>query len=207
MSEEVWKPVVGYENDYEVSNCGRVRRASFARRSSANAKPGRILRPVPRRGYLRVRLYLDGKYRSVGVHNLVAAAFIGHCPDNHIPNHKDGIKTNCSASNLEYLTQGDNHRHAYATGLKQPPRGERQGAHKLTWTQVREIRRRLTAGEKQIPLARQFGISQSQISEIKLNTTWIEEPHVATGERVKVPDEETFFRLAGVGYVKPEERR
>jgi DNA polymerase/3'-5' exonuclease PolX len=31
--------------------------------------------------------------------------------------------------------------------------------------------------------------------------------HVASGERVSVPDEETFFKLAGMRYVRPEDRR
>lgn len=51
-------------------------------------------------------------------------------------------------------------------------RGERIGASKLTEEQVREIRRRRSAGEKLQPLADEFGVAFSLISMIALNRIW-----------------------------------
>lgn len=88
---EVWKPIVGYEGRYEVSNLGMVRQGE---KSVSQYKDGK--------GYLRVFLCKDGKQRNVKVHRLVALAFIPN-PDN-LPcvNHKDEVKTNNQVDNLEW---------------------------------------------------------------------------------------------------------
>jgi membrane protein involved in colicin uptake len=54
-------------------------------------------------------------------------------------------------------------------------RKQREGAQrrsKLDADKVREIRRRAAAGETQIALAREFGISQTSISRVVLRKTW-----------------------------------
>lgn len=123
LASEEWRPVVGWEGRYEVSNLGRVR--------TLLSRP-RIRRVKPNKGgYLRLTMRAPFGTRSV--HILVAEAFIGPRP---APppgcyrievNHKDGIKTNCRHSNLEYLTQLENGQHATRMGLR--PTGERHGRH------------------------------------------------------------------------------
>lgn len=54
-------------------------------------------------------------------------------------------------------------------------RGEQHPMSRLTRSQVEEIRRRLASGEKSASLAREFGVSASMISQIKLNQAWIDE--------------------------------
>jgi hypothetical protein len=51
---------------------------------------------------------------------------------------------------------------------------ERHGAAKLTWAQVREIRQRHEAGEPQVKLAKDFDVSQVNISNIVRGKTWRE---------------------------------
>ena len=70
-----------------------------------------------RRKYLTVRWYENGKPKSAYVHRLIAAAFVEN-PDN-LPqvNHKDGNTFNNRADNLEWVSPGDNVRHAYKSGL------------------------------------------------------------------------------------------
>lgn len=89
---EIWKPVVGYEGLYAVSNIGRIKRVAPARGTNV----GKILSPTPdKKGYLRVRLTCDiGKGRTVKIHRLAAAAF--HDNPNNYPevNHKDTNKQN-----------------------------------------------------------------------------------------------------------------
>ncbi len=51
------------------------------------------------------------------VHHLVAFAFIDGWFEGAEINHENGIKTDNMASNLKWMTHGDNLRHAYKTGL------------------------------------------------------------------------------------------
>lgn len=63
-------------------------------------------------GYLQVTLCSDGSQKTFCVHRLVAAAFFG--TSNLTVNHKNEIKTDNRACNLEYLTQADNTRYSRA---------------------------------------------------------------------------------------------
>ena len=93
--DEIWKPVVGYEGLYEVSNMGNVR--SLFRYK-------KVLKPSPTNGYLTVELWKDKERKRVGIHVLVAMAFI-HNPDN-LPevNHKNEVRSDNNVENLEWCT-------------------------------------------------------------------------------------------------------
>ena len=119
--KEIWKPVIGFEGRYEVSNLGRVR--SFV--CSYNGKQPKepktiILKDADNRGYRRVLLMAsDGKRCYKAVHRLVAFAFLGDCTNMEI-NHIDCDKTNNRVDNLEICTQSQNTIHAYKHGLMKP---------------------------------------------------------------------------------------
>lgn len=110
---EIWKPVPGYEGLYAVSNKGNVK--TFLNR---NGKKHLKLRRN-RFGYYRVALYKDKKVKSMGVHRVVALAFIGQPPqEDFVINHINGIKTDNRVENIEWCSSGDNTRHAIAMGLR-----------------------------------------------------------------------------------------
>lgn len=139
-SFEGWCPVLGYEGLYEVSSQGRVRRIGRAARAGkgrgGGVVRGRILTStLYRKGYRKVQLWRDGCWRNVGIHQLVAAVFIGPCPKGHEINHKDGVKHNNCTDNLEYVTRSGNVKHAYMTGLRKPTDG-----HKIWETRRRHER-------------------------------------------------------------------
>jgi hypothetical protein len=121
---------------------------------------------------LTVNLSRDGKNGHVLVHRLVAAAFHGQPRPDQVTNHKDGDKTNNHASNLEWVTQAENVRHAVETGLQQSARGEAAGNSKLNRHQVRRIRTYLAAGEHMKAIAQRFGVSQRAIRSISTGRTW-----------------------------------
>jgi len=112
---ETWKEIPNYEGLYEVSNMGRIK--SLPRKFTI--KNDRILKPEKsNKGYWRAVLCKDNRTKHVSVHRLVAEAFITN-PDNKPEvNHKNGIKTDGRAKNLEWCTKSENEQHAYRTGLK-----------------------------------------------------------------------------------------
>lgn len=100
MTLEIWKPVVGFEGIYEVSDQARIRRVSPAQ----GTRPGHIRRTsVDRRGYHRLKL--GGKTRWL--HRVVAEAFHGPS-DLPLVRHLDGDPGNNVPANLAFGTSLDN---------------------------------------------------------------------------------------------------
>lgn len=164
MTEE-WRPVVGFEAHYEVSNFGAVRRTAPAKRTFA----GRVLKPrFNPDGYTGVVLCADRRRTTVAVHRLVAAAFIGH-PNGMEVNHKDGCKHNNALDNLEYVTRSENQRHAYKTGLHVALKGETNPYAKLTNAQVLEIR---SSSRPLRVFAERFGVSISAVHLARAGKSW-----------------------------------
>ena len=94
---EIWKAVTGYEDVYEVSNLGRVRRVGAA----TGAHLGRILKNTNRDGYAVVNLSTHSRTRTLLVHRLVAEAFIGVSTDSQV-RHLDDNPQNNAVSNLAW---------------------------------------------------------------------------------------------------------
>lgn len=109
MPEEVWKPVVGYEGLYEVSDYGRVR--SIPNPGLRGKKTtGRIRKLTPKdSGHLQVDLWRGNSRQMRKVHQLVLEAFVGERPSmDHVGCHWDGDPTNNHASNLRWDTRKSN---------------------------------------------------------------------------------------------------
>lgn len=103
---EYWKPVIGFEDRYEVSSHGRVRN-----------RAGKILKLHKRSHYLFVGLHKNGKLRSVDVHRLVATHFCeGRSEDRNEVNHKNLNKLDNRSENLEWVSHLENVRHAFENG-------------------------------------------------------------------------------------------
>lgn len=112
MVVEQWKDVIGYEGYYQVSNLGRVRsvdRVVRGRQNSTKKLKGRILQSLPINGYgyLIVNLYKNGTKRTDRVHQLVARAWIGPCPNGQQVRHGPNGKLDNSVFNLCYGTRSE----------------------------------------------------------------------------------------------------
>ena len=141
---EIWKPIKGLEDTYEVSNLGNVKtKERLVRNSSHGKKDGyrllkeKVLSPKTKNnGYLEVSLTISTRSsKSFYIHRLVAMSFIGDIPKGYCINHKNGIKSDNSLANLEIVTYSENMKHAYDNGLNKPPVN-----YKFNDKQVRDIR-------------------------------------------------------------------
>lgn len=99
---EQWRPIEGYEGQYEVSDKGRVR--SWKPGPKRN---GKILSEVKSSYHPKVNLSKDGVVTQHCIHVLVAAAFLGPTPKGLVVFHKDHNPKNAAAKNLEFRGQGE----------------------------------------------------------------------------------------------------
>ena len=176
-----WRPVVGYEDAYEVSRDGRVRSIDRLVWNGEQhcLRPGvELVQRVTHLGYIYIKLSKNNRGRLTFAHRIVADAFVDRPEGTTEVNHIDGNKQNNDASNLEWTTRSGNIRHAYANGLNTSVRGSANRSAKLTEDDVVWIRAWLLSGFSQEKVAAVFGVSQAVISQIHLKRTWTHVPEM-----------------------------
>lgn len=175
---EEWRPVVGFEGFYEVSNVGRVRStdtfleipASSQCRAHLRRRRGRILKTcLTTGGYPSVYLWKRHEGRRYAVHELVLPAFSGPRPEGHYGCHHDGNPLNNTAENLYWGTPKQNADDKRRHGTHRE--GEDMPWAKLTEEDVRRIRR-LAGAFTQQELADEYGVYQQTISKIVRGEHW-----------------------------------
>ena len=146
---EIWLPVVGYENLYEISNKGRIK-------ATAGFQEKILAIRVDKLGYTSVGISGVGKRKTVKPHRLVAIAFLPNPNGHREINHINGIKTDNRVENLEWCTRSHNMLHAHETGLVQPPLGEKSILSRLKEAQVIEIKEKLKNGVSMYKLGKEY---------------------------------------------------
>lgn len=167
---EQWRPVLGYEGSYSVSDLGRVRAEPRVVRHSSGGEQRRVggLMKVSHAGvYPTVQLCRDGKIKLRTVHSLVLEAFVCARPPGAEGCHNDSNPMNCVLSNLRWDTRAGNFSDMVPNGTRR--RGPKHHLAKLTKEQALAIRNdtrihRLIADE--------YGISVSNVSSIKHGKSW-----------------------------------
>lgn len=116
MENEAWKPVVGFELTYEVSDQGRVRSLDRLvwRPTTPFRRKGAIIKPqLDGDGYPKVAL---GRAHQRRVHRLVAEAFLPNPEQLPEVDHINAVKVDCRAVNLRWCSRQSNTAHRHATG-------------------------------------------------------------------------------------------
>jgi hypothetical protein len=94
---EIWKEIEGFPG-YKVSNQGRIEN-----------KRGQIRVGTNDNGYCRPMLFLNGHGHSYYTHRLVAAAFLGPCPEGKPEvDHINNIRSDNRVENLKYVNRSEN---------------------------------------------------------------------------------------------------
>ena len=173
MSDEKWLPVPSSHGEYEVSSLGRLRK--ICRWTDGLHIYEHRLLPLEfaRRGYYVVSLTIGGEQVRRPVHRYVIEAFHGAAVgDSTIPNHKNGVKTDNRAENLEWMTARENALHSYRVLGQRVMRGSEHGTSKIKETDAIAIRRARLKGATLQELAERYDLCQGTISMICLHKIW-----------------------------------
>ena|SRR3990167_3104124 len=110
VTSEQWRPVVGYEGRYEVSDHGRVRSVWFRNKQTDRRRSIPLIRRLSADdlGYKRVSLCQALHSRTRLVHQLVLEAFVGPVPTKYEAAHLDGNPSNNSLGNLRWVSRSEN---------------------------------------------------------------------------------------------------
>lgn len=172
---EIWKPVVGFEERYEVSNLGRLRSVPRKWHTERGVAEGRLLKTsIDKAGYEQIKLRgSTGNEKSATVHILVAAAFIGPRPEGNRIDHLDADRSNNKLSNLEYVTTSEDIRRMYERNGGRPAfKGAGNPMAKVTDQKVRQIRRLAAEGMTYRQLAKEYGITPKHAYKIVRREEW-----------------------------------
>ena len=170
MESEIWKDIPGYEGEYQASTMGRIK--SLGRKVRGKSRNGTwFFRRVPER-ILRPGKYCKSGHMSVvlrkgscgsPVHQLIMRTFAGETPLGKEILHKNGNPKDNQVKNLQFGTRTENIIDVYA----------HKGAwRKLSTEDIDAIRFALHCGYSGVEVAKEFDVSPSTISKIKLGRVY-----------------------------------
>lgn len=166
--EECWKPVVGYEGFYEVSNYGRVRRTGRGRGASVGTV---LVATAQNSGHQKVNLSRSNEVRTYRVHTLVLEAFVGPRPKNMEARHfPDRDPVNNKLTNLQWGTLAENQADRVVHGTDS--RGEKRWNAKLCEVDIERVFDLRRMGCSQQKIASWLTCSRPLISLILSKKRW-----------------------------------
>lgn len=97
---EVWCEIKGSAGEYSISNHGRIKKIY-------KTVTPKLLMPFLKKqnGHLYIKVRINGSHKQRKVSHLVAQHFVGVNKHDRSVRHKNGIKTDCFAGNLQYISR------------------------------------------------------------------------------------------------------
>jgi hypothetical protein len=173
---EIWKPVLGFEGRYEVSNIGNVRSIILFDSRGQKRTPKFLKKSQEVRNNKVVRVFvtltdgLGGKFTRK-IHTLVMEAFTGKRENGMHICHNNGDATDNRLSNLRYDTPSGNERDKLSHNTHS--RGAKNINAKLTLEQVIEIKKLdLTKYGSLKKASEKYNVSSVTISHIQKGRQW-----------------------------------
>jgi len=171
---EEWVEVKFPENikliRYQISNYGRIRAIH-----KITGKEKLLKGSHSKRGHHRLNIKMEsGKGAGVYVHRIVAESFISQPSEAHeYVIHLDHDKKNNKYTNLRWSTQEEVNQHAKNSPLYNQAREKQREHYKLNEAKVKMIKRMLKRKKVKMKIiAKQFGISHTQLNRIKNGENW-----------------------------------
>ncbi len=171
---EEWIAVTFPENikliRYQISNYGRIRAIH-----KITDKEKLLKGSHSKRGHHRLNIKMEtGKGAGVYVHRIVAENFVKKPSEAHeYVIHLDHDKKNNKYTNLRWATQEEVNEHAKKSPLYDQAREKQREHYKLNEAKVKMIKRMLNRKKVKMKIiAKQFGISHTQLNRIKNGENW-----------------------------------
>lgn len=171
LSDEHSKQIVinGVKTNYRITKAGHVISMSYYR----TGRPDYLEEFEDKDGYLHVIIYVNSRPKYIGVHRLVAMAYIPNPENKPEVNHKDGNTTNNDVSNLEWVTSLENIHHAWKNGLASAKSCENHPNSKYTNEQVHDVCKHLVDNKLSMQdISNTTGVSYTVVKQIKNHIIW-----------------------------------
>jgi len=166
LENEIWKDILDYEGDYQVSNIGRVKSLKFGKE-----KIKKIL--IDHKGYFYSKLWINGKSKNKKIHILLFETFNNYkLKPNECVHHIDLNPKNNNIDNLKLMNIHD-HKIFHHTNINYSFFGKKHSknskikmsknsrTHKLEDWQVKAIYQISNS-----PIIKQLKITQKEIGEV-----------------------------------------
>lgn len=159
-------------------------------------------------GYLHVDLYNGGFSKKIAIHRLLAIHFIPNPDNKRTVNHKDGNKLNNNLSNLEWMTDSQNIKHAYDNDLNHC------STKKISNSAMDEILIRFFNNETLTSIVKDYPFSLPTLStyleeytiSLGLHEKFLQEKVIQKASRAKSANHVTYS-VTGTNLLDPEDIR
>ena len=172
LPKEQWVLVNGTDR-YYVSNMGRLATLSWKSKSILNGQVKVFTPALDANGYYRTMILLDGKFKTIKMHRLVADHWVVNQFNKPQVNHNNHDRTDNRAENLEWVTHRENIDHMMTHGRQAMNNGTKNGMSKLNEDIVRQIRSDYKPHIVMAKdLAKKYEVSLTTIKSILRRKTW-----------------------------------